>query len=475
MPNTFLGQKSGDDFDAMSSRTTPRPSFSSPTDTTYVPRASTDGLSKPGKRAFPTAYSTPHDAVLSELQGTTPKIGIHDSNQHPTSLLPSPEIESGVQSRGGGGNMGRATPSPIPPFLLPPLPPSILSSSRPLLSDVLLDPFDGSNLGVLLPHGQGTDSQTPSQINLISGANSTHEVFGSTSNPVGSEAIWSHLSRVVDFQSEISKMHLDMETIGSGRGNVSGGIAGGLGSGTGKRQTWQSHKTAADMAGSATLNPDDPPVPPPLGKRRPRTLSTVSTISSGGEPEGDETGVNVQDEEEEKSRIRGEEFAKLASQFEGRKEAINDIMAKLDDLSKTLSEFHALPVPNIEFPASRNNSGGGLSPPVSPPQLSRDGEPKATRSSLSSISALNKGHDPFQQHPISTFSAAAGASSFLAVPPAPLLRAHSDTAAGLPTLSSLLPKKNIPTLLVNSMDPDKQTHVVDSPVSTLGSLKLSDD
>jgi hypothetical protein len=186
-------------------------------------------------------------------------------------------------------------------------------TSRPSSSDVLIDPFDGNVLGVLLPQGQGgSDSQNPSQVNLANNP-LEHVATGMNSNPAGSEAVWSQLSRVLDIQGEISKMHLEMETIGLNSTRT--------GSDNWKRSHWKRHHKAPpenvereDMSG--------------VNWPRQRAVSTVSTISSSGEPEGGEAGANFQDDEEEKGRIRGEEFAKLSSQFEGRKEAIHDIMAK---------------------------------------------------------------------------------------------------------------------------------------------------
>jgi len=71
--------------------------------------------------------------------------------------------------------------------------------------------------------------------------------------------------------------------------------------------------------------------------------------------------VDVPSEEAEKNRAREEEFASLAHQFEGRKEAINDIMGKLDDLFNVLSEFHSLQAPSLDFPASRHQSSASTS------------------------------------------------------------------------------------------------------------------
>jgi hypothetical protein len=272
-----LNQKAGEETKTQepdSLHTTPRPSFSSQTDGARPRRVSTD-------RKLPAAsYTTPHDIVLSKLHGTFLKSGSNDT----------PSLDTASQA-------------------------PAKEASRPS-SEVLMDPFDGSVLGVLLPQGQGSDSQNPSQVNLPN-TPLENTATGMNANPVGSEAVWSQLSRVLDIQGEISKMHLEIETIGMNRTRT------GSDDWKGKKASWKRHhKTPPDLG--------------PLGREdmsggnwpRQRAVSTVSTISSSGEPESDEAGVNFQDDEEEKNRIRGDEFARLSSQFEGRKEAIHDIMGK---------------------------------------------------------------------------------------------------------------------------------------------------
>jgi hypothetical protein len=148
MPSSRLGQKSGEESDTLTSmRTTPRPSFP-PTDLTQGLRPS---IGKQGKRPFPPPYTTPHDSVLSELQGNFLKGSLNDAPPGPASVnkVASPGTESVVVPGPGESTL----PAP----------------SR-FTSDFLIDPFDGSNLGVLAPQaqaqGQGYESQNPSQINL---------------------------------------------------------------------------------------------------------------------------------------------------------------------------------------------------------------------------------------------------------------------------------------------------------------------
>jgi hypothetical protein len=283
MMSSWLDGKEAKTQEPGSLHITPRPSFSTQTDPSQAGRLSTEG--EHPAAPLPATYTTPHDIVLSDLHGTFLK---SDSNDTPS----DPALDAASQ--------------------VPVKEAAQQSTSRLPSSEVLMDPFDGSVLGVLLPQGQGSDSQNPSQVNL-SNTPFENAATGMNANPAGSEAVWSQLSRVLDIQGEISKMHLDMETIGLNKTRT--------GSDNLKRKKSHSkrhHKATTEMGREDISGVNWP---------RKRAISTVSTISSSGEPESDETG-NFQDDEDEKSRIRGEEFAKLSSQFVGRKEAIHDIMAK---------------------------------------------------------------------------------------------------------------------------------------------------
>jgi len=288
--SSWLNPKAGEEVKTQepgSLHTTPRPSFSTQTDPSQAGRVSMEG--KLPALPLPATYTTPHDIVLSELHGTFLK---SDSNDTPSD--PALDAASQVPAKEAAQQ----------------------STSRLPSSEVLMDPFDGSVLGVLLPQGQGSDSQNPSQVNL-SNTPLENAATGMNANPAGSEAVWSQLSRVLDIQGEISKMHLDMETIGLNR----------TGTGSDNLKRKKSHSTRHHRATTENVGPSGREDISGVKWPRQRAISTVSTISSSGEPEDDETS-NFQDDEDEKSRIRGEEFEKLSSQFEGRKEAIHDIMAK---------------------------------------------------------------------------------------------------------------------------------------------------
>lgn len=242
-----------------------------------------NSLDKPQKRS---PYSTPHDAILADLHASPDRVASPES----TDVNSTPSVH--------------------------PYQPSRLSSP-----DLLLDPFNGTSLGILIPQSQDSEvlPDLHSQINL-----SSPEVGPSqnANTAIPSELVWSHLTNIMDLQSQISKKHLEMESIGhvdvknkkhvfSHKSTLSNASTTGIGSGA-KRTVPENLSTS------------------PGSNKRERALSTASTISSsGGDPEGDEANVDVPSEEAEKNRAREDEFASLAYQFEGRKEAINDIMGKV--------------------------------------------------------------------------------------------------------------------------------------------------
>ncbi|KAJ7727812.1 hypothetical protein DFH07DRAFT_851476 [Mycena maculata] len=173
--------------------------------------------------------------------------------------------------------------------------PSILDPTN----TAVYDPFTGSLLGNLVTPDQNVQPEEPGKLNEAVPKN---------------EELWSHLSRVLELQNQISRLHLDMEEIGTNAGDPKG-----KGKGTRSRATSVSRFVIDDAEGEEGIG----------GKR---------------------------DEEAERTKAREEQFSKLAGQFRGKKEAINGIMSKLDSLSRAVTEFHALQAPKIDFPLSRHNS-----------------------------------------------------------------------------------------------------------------------
>ncbi|KAJ6604810.1 hypothetical protein DFH09DRAFT_1123870 [Mycena vulgaris] len=173
----------------------------------------------------------------------------------------------------------------------------------------LYDPFDGSFLGSLVAPDHNVQPEAQGKPNDV---------------VVKNEELWSHLSRVLELQNQISIMHCDMEEIGMNARDLKG-----KGKGTRSRATSVSRVVIDDVEG--------------------------------------EEGIGGQrDEEAERNKAREEQFSNLSGQFRGKREAINGIMTKLDALSRAVTEFHALQAPKIEFPSSRNISLQGTNPAAEP-------------------------------------------------------------------------------------------------------------
>jgi hypothetical protein len=155
--------------------------------------------------------------------------------------------------------------------------------------EVLNDPFDGSPLGVI------SDSQQ-------------HGGVPGHDRGQKDEELWVHLSRVLDLQNQVAKMHSEMEAVGPNHGK-------GKASGRGR-----AHRKGKQEAGSSDHS--DAGTGVKEGMRGGIRLEDAH--------EGDEEGVEVAgDEEGEIKRAREVEFAGLADQFVGSNESINAVMGKV--------------------------------------------------------------------------------------------------------------------------------------------------
>lgn len=141
---------------------------------------------------------------------------------------------------------------------------------------MLNDPFDGSEIGTLTLMDT---HPSPTQTMSYPGGNT--------------EELWTHLSRVLELQSEIARMHVNMEGIGNKTADY----------GKGKPKSKSTRQST-------------------------KSWKTPGTSTSNEEDEGVDVNAEV-DEEEAKDREREEEFAQLADQFEGRREGINEIMSRV--------------------------------------------------------------------------------------------------------------------------------------------------
>ncbi|KAJ4485038.1 hypothetical protein C8J55DRAFT_559194 [Lentinula edodes] len=238
--------------------------------------------SKSPPHSLVTGLRTPHDAALAELYAKPSEHFEHESE--------------GGTIEGAHASTGLSSPD-------------IGTSNHPIPREVVGDPFNGQKLGIL---GLPDSNLNPEAHIPLSDAASRNE------------EIWSRLSTVIDLQSQIATLHLEMEGIG-GKGDQ------GKGKGKGNKA-------------------------PNVSKRPPvRAASSTAELLDLEHDEGVGIGDD-EDEEQRKDREREEDFARLADQFEGRKEGVKSIMSKLDELSLALTEFHALQTPSIQFPSSRHNS-----------------------------------------------------------------------------------------------------------------------
>lgn len=123
------------------------------------------------QRTATTPLTSPHDAVLAELQGE----GTMNSNPKalPQNEASSPPREKSTNPYSGG--LAR------PHFL----------SEFSISSDPLFDPFTGGRIGDLVSTEDGSDPNTKTE-----------------------EDIWSHLSQILKLQSDIAEKHIKMEGIG---------------------------------------------------------------------------------------------------------------------------------------------------------------------------------------------------------------------------------------------------------------------
>ncbi|TCD67093.1 hypothetical protein EIP91_000556 [Steccherinum ochraceum] len=188
------------------------------------------------------------------------------------------------------------------------------AQSPPMSSTVenVYDPFTGNVAGVLYPRSPDQFTSTTDSADVGS------RKKGSLQFDNAKDSLWTHLARIRDLQSEIAGMHVHMEGIKPSDG----------GRGGQKRPAGQAARMHTDTIGA-----------------------------------GDEW-VDAEQEAKAREKARDAEFTKLAESFEGRRAAIDDIMEKLDDLSRTLTTFHALPTPQIDSLFRTNTKDSSTTSPI---------------------------------------------------------------------------------------------------------------
>ncbi|KAH9044560.1 hypothetical protein EDB85DRAFT_1910085 [Lactarius pseudohatsudake] len=128
---------------------------------------------------------------------------------------------------------------------------------------------------------------------------------GTSSTKRSGEELWAHLARIRALQAEVAGLHVTMEGIGLGE-----------------------------------------PAVPRLRSTTPRAVG--ERLADDEDSDGD-GGSEVEER-------RALEFERAERRFDGRREEIEQIMSKLDELSQALAAFHALDAPGVNFTASRTTT-----------------------------------------------------------------------------------------------------------------------
>ncbi|KAH9178791.1 hypothetical protein EDB89DRAFT_2063714 [Lactarius sanguifluus] len=128
---------------------------------------------------------------------------------------------------------------------------------------------------------------------------------GTSSSKRNGEELWAHLARIRALQAEVAGLHVTMEGIGLGE-----------------------------------------PAVPRLRSATPRAVG--ERLADDEDSDGD-GGSEVEER-------RALEFERAERRFDGRREEIEQIMTKLDELSQALAAFHALDAPGVNFTASRTTT-----------------------------------------------------------------------------------------------------------------------
>ena len=236
-----------------------------------------DPTIEPLRRSITAALSTPHDAVLAELHGHYPDL-------ETSARIDGDDVPGLLTHDAGDGNNVNVNEyaGHGPSSGLAGLPHSFLTNFAEAKAgeEILHDPFEGKSLGTLVP--PNPILRPEAHTNLSEAARKNEE-------------LWTHLSRVLELQSKVATMHVEMEGI---RGRP------GEGKGKGGLKTGRSWEEGMGMG----------------------VRSRATSMAGGGG--GEDEGVGVEgDEEAEKNKAREEEFANLAEKFEGTKDSINDIMS----------------------------------------------------------------------------------------------------------------------------------------------------
>ncbi|QRW19038.1 hypothetical protein RhiXN_00444 [Rhizoctonia solani] len=174
------------------------------------------------------------------------------------------------------------------------------------------------------------------------------------------EKFWSHVARIRELQSEVARMHIAMESIGR-----------------------QPEPQPPTKEKEKEKDKDKP------RKFRGQTSGRAGT-SAGTDQEAGQSASDTDHAGSGKDTRQGNKATTVlatpgldtSEHFAKRKDAIQDIMKKLSELSQQISDFHQLPTPEITFPISPARQQTLPAAPQTPPKPSMLTVPPPTHPGL---------------------------------------------------------------------------------------------
>ncbi|KAF8707816.1 hypothetical protein RHS03_04140, partial [Rhizoctonia solani] len=174
------------------------------------------------------------------------------------------------------------------------------------------------------------------------------------------EKFWSHVARIRELQSEVARMHIAMESIGR-----------------------QPEPQPPTKEKEKEKDKDKP------RKFRGQTSGRAGT-SAGTDQETGQSASDTDHAGSGKDTRQGNKATTVlatpgldtSEHFAKRKDAIQDIMKKLSELSQQISDFHQLPTPEITFPISPARQQTLPAAPQTPPKPSMLTVPPPTHPGL---------------------------------------------------------------------------------------------
>ncbi|KAA1467964.1 hypothetical protein DENSPDRAFT_877730 [Dentipellis sp. KUC8613] len=293
------------------------------------------------QRAYTTALSTPHDAVLAELHGVRsspdPVATASPTTADPTGTLGERPPEGALSDKEKDGDKLRSRETVLSGVSAALSGQGQIPGGTPQTkSEPLYEPFTGTVIGNITPAPMATGSNAAK----------------------AKEELWTQMGTIRALQAEIASMHVTMEGIGLGHGDVGAGRSG--------------HIKLSERQRSASGG----------GEKLDEMGAT-----EGAEAEAEEA------KEEERTRVEREEmFGQAEKRFEGRKEEIDAIMTKLDALAGALAKFHALETPTVDFDADMASRSNTNSTGMSVPTSLRPLHPDVLRLSRLSVDSSMPGH-----------------------------------------------------------------------------------